>query len=423
MNYGAKVKAARRFLRLTQADIATNKLSRNLLSNIEMGKTNLIPQKAIMIYERTIELSCFYEKFVDLELDGILKGDERYEAIKVVYHTCFKLKHAVDDHVMLEESEFLSTHSLVDKMDIGIIRFYYFLFLARYYDAKMLKEKACFYYFKALDYLRWQDPEETLMQYEKTLKEATYAANHLNKYHELVGYNYILLERKEAFEIDFNITIYYNLAFYLTQIKSYDKALEYLDLYLSKIKSIANDQRINASLIKASIYFDLEAFDKAVAIYEEILPLCNPNRRLVQRTMVLNNLVHTQARYDLVSHPYEFKMHLEELISLSHEMSQKQELRMTYSNIGLAYLYFEDDAKSYEYTLKALDYSKSQDDLITVLKSNINTLLKVKSFDLIRSKINEINYKELNQNDRLEYKELIISIQKYMLLNEKFMDF
>ena len=96
MEYNYIIKEAREKLGIYKRDLAGENLSKNLLSNIEAGKTNLTPQKALMLYRRFLEISLKKEIFIEVDFDELLYNNDEYNRLKEANSICKMLKDVLD---------------------------------------------------------------------------------------------------------------------------------------------------------------------------------------------------------------------------------------------------------------------------------------------------------------------------------------
>lgn len=233
MKYGSYIKNIRQILDIKQKDLTNCNLSKNLLSNIEKDKTNLVPQKAIMIFKTAVEISLSKNIYIDIDFDELLNDNECYTCIKEAYEKCFELKGRIAYKKFLKEEELGEIHSLVRRNTLGMVTFYLYYHAARLVEhCDVLKLNT---YFHALHFLKWQPMAEHLELFKKTLMEVRAMAETHGRYNDLYYFFETLKNAEASYTYRINPSTFMYLGQYAYELNMIKNSIGYLQDYQENI--------------------------------------------------------------------------------------------------------------------------------------------------------------------------------------------
>jgi transcriptional regulator with XRE-family HTH domain len=412
MNYGQMIRTARKRLSLNQSDLANNKISRTLISEIEKGNTNLVTSKALLIYKKIIEESYLQKKDVQVDFDEILKDNFEYTQLRQVKEILMKLSQAEGESISNFDLENYRVFAL--RSEIGIFKYYIFRAIASNIKGDMaFKSKVLF---NALDFLKWLNFEDIYKKYDETLKEVTTAAYKEGLFEELIHYYEYqkdgLIEIREFIEP----RVYYNLFLFNEMIKKYEAAYRYLNAYLDYSTSLDQDDYHDALLGIPRLSTKAGDFEKGIKQYEDLLSRFVVDRYQKQRSIILSNILFNMPKLGTKMNVKKVEMYLEELISMLPEILEERDFPselMVNIAIGYGLIGKKDEANAF--VKKAFEYSTN-----SVLRRNViidafNNIEKV-DLELIVNNITKVELKALESKD--SFMLVLLKLQKRLYERE-----
>ena len=363
MNYGQMIRTARKRLSLNQSDLANNKISRTLISEIEKGNTNLVTSKALLIYKKIIEESYLQNEDVQVNFDEILKDNFEYTQLKQGKEILMKLSQSEGDNISNFDLENYRVFAL--RSEIGIFKYYIFRAIASNIKEDMaFKSKVLF---NALDFLKWISFEEIYEKYDETLKEVTTAAYKEGLFEELIHYYEYqkdgLIEIREFIEP----RVYYNLFLFNEMIKKYEVAYRYLNAYLDYSTSLDQDDYHDALLGIPRLSTKAGDYEKGMKQYEDLLSRFVVDGYQQQRSIILSNILFNVPKLETKMDSNKIEAYLEELISMLPDILEKRDFPSELLvNIAIGYGLIGKNEKANNYVKKAFEYTKT-----AVLRKNV----------------------------------------------------
>lgn len=413
MKYGNSIKIARKSLRASQADIANINISRNLISSIEKGHTNLVPQKGLIIYERLLEISLEKQKLIEFELDGLLSDLPRYNHLKEAYKFCSDLFNVISDEGVIDLEELEANLDQVNQYDTGLIKFFTYLFSARYYK-KYSKEKSYKYYIEALEFLKWHYPLQKESLFSMTLNEATPLGYALKQYDTLSYYLNQSLQLKTDLNIEFNVNHYYNLALFYNSNENFEEAIDAANKYISLAKEIATNDLVDALIIKAIGYSSLKQSSDCILLHEECIRMTKNTEFNTQYVLSLSNAIYCISYHKLESHKHDIEGYEKELlIALDKDLAETVSLSNIYSNIGTGQAFLENHTQAYDYFSKALtiiDNEQAMTHEVSLLEECLQTFTALKKIDEYVDFVTQVEFNELDDRDKGKFVKLLLRI-------------
>lgn len=412
MNYGQMIRTARKKLSLNQSDLANNKISRTLISEIEKGNTNLVTSKALLIYKKIIEEAFLQKTDIQVDFDEILKDNFEYTQLKQGKEILMTLSSADKGSISNFDLENYRVFAL--RSEIGIFKYYIFRAIASNiqkdtaFKAKVL--------FNALDFLKWLNFEDIYKKYDETLKEVTTAAYKEGLFDQLIHYYEYqkdgLIEIREFIEP----RVYYNLFLFNEMIKKYEIAYRYLNAYLDYSTSLDQDDYHDALLGIPRLSTKAGNYEKGIQQYEELLLRFPMDRYKQQRTIILSNILFNLPKLKTIFDSKKIEKYLDELTSVLPEILEERDFPSELMvNIAIGYGLVGKDEEANAFLKKAFEYSKN-----SVLRKNVivDAFNNIETVDLglIVKNITKIELDALESKD--SFMLVLLKLQKRLYEQE-----
>lgn len=426
MNYGSTVKHIRKSLRASQADIANINISRNLISSIEKGHTNLTPQKGLIIYERILEISLEKQKMITFNLDGLLASFPKYNHLKQAYNFCSKLYTDTLEDKILDLDGLEENLKQVNQYDIGLIKFFTYSFTARYFK-QYSKEKSYEYYIESLEFLKWHYPLEKESLFSMTFNEATPIGYELEKFDTLSYYLNKSLQLKENLNIEFNVNHHYNLALFYNKNKDHTKSIEIANQYIRLAQEITTGDLVDALIIKAIGYASLGEIHDCIVLYEECIRMTENTEFYTQYALCLSNALYCIGHHKLKSHRHLVEGFEKSLMGVLNEnISDTVSISNVYSNLAYCQAFLGNYETSIHYFSKAFDLIETNQAMsreISLLEECLETYLKTNKMDIYTSYIVQVDHDILDDHSKIQFFKLLIRLQPVLNTNSQFKDY
>lgn len=412
MNYGQMIRTARKKLKLNQSDLANNKISRTLISEIEKGNTNLVTSKALLIYKKIIEESYLQKKDVQVDFDEILKDNFEYTQLKQGKEILMKLSQGEGVNISKFDLENYRVFAL--RSEIGIFKYYIFSAIA-----SSIKDDAAFkskVLFNALDFLKWLNFEDIYKKYDETLKEVTTAAYKEGLFEALIHYYEYqkdgLIEIREFIEP----RVYYNLFLFNEMINKYEVAYRYLNAYLDYSTSLDQEDYHDALLGIPRLSTKAGDYEKGIKQYEDLLSRFVVDGYQKQRSIILSNILFNMPKLGTKLNVKKVEMYLEELTSMLPKILEERDFPselMVNIAIGYGLIGKKDEANAF--VKKAFEYSTN-----AVLRRNVivDAFNNIETIDLgiIVKNITKVDLNALESKD--SFMLVLLKLQKRLYEQE-----
>lgn len=396
MKYGNYIRDIRKHLKITQDELSGINISRNLISSIEKNKTNLIPQKGILIMEKLIEASLEKNVMIDIKFDDLLGHYPRYHQIKEAHKFCKDIYDATLKYDKLEIALLETDIETLSHYDIGLLKFFVYYYSARYLRFYS-KELAIKYYFKSLECLKWLYPLEKESIFSTALREVTPLANEYKMYSKLAEYHDLGIITMEQSDNEFSHNHYYNQAYFNMKAGRLKKAKEVITSYLNS-KSLDQEDLVDAKLLKADILLLNNHVDEGILLLEECLLLINNSDLHDQHADCLCKLLSTISQRDMKSH-YDFiEKYKETLNNLMDQVSRHYDKHKAFHSIALSEAYMNNHERAYLYFEKA--YTR---DNVCLMKEALHTYKTIEKLAEYDEKLYGIDVNKLDDTDHIEY--------------------
>ena len=402
---GEKIRRIRGYLGLKQYEITGGKVTRNLISYIENGKTKLVKDTAeIIVYcmNKWAE-----EKKMSLNINvEYLMRDEITQSRIVLENHLKNLKKYINSQNGEFENELKEADYILKDWDIVDKKAEIYEIVGDYYHYREQFNESHINYLKSLEsYIRISNHLKTALIYVKLGRCAIWCKNYeeainLNNYASLILENENISDKWMEKRILFNNSLAYK------KLGIYDKALLLLKRIENKMgHSLSESQYLDILRLKANCYFENHNYSISEKIYKEI----------IDRATISNNVEFLALVYMNLSELYLVLKKEEKSIecinnSLKIRLNTNWEyLEEIYIELGKRYRDIYKYDLSEKYLLKALHESKKKnkfhlqiDIYKELLKSYIHWKKDSSIDELINSVKNIINDEDSDLNEAKE---------------------
>lgn len=407
MKYGAMIKNARKKMDLIQADLSNNNLSRAIVSDIEKGKTRLVPSKGLLIYEYLVIQSIDKKIDIELNFDNLLKDNYRYNQLKTAREIVTQLNTSIDGKISISQRQIEQFRLFALRNDVGLLKYFIFQYIAlqlcipEEYKLKVL----C----NALDYLKWQPFDKIHKYYDNTLNDLTPLGFKHAKFDQLLQYYKYFEEGYLDFGLQLEARIYYNIGLLYKQLKDFKLAHKYIERYLDFSRNIPLTKRLNGLIILGNISTLSKDYENALVDYKKVYNLSNSKETQMQRMTVCNSLLYNMIRVktdnlDLLQ-KY-LNEYLELYPNFLHELYQKHS---AYLNVALTFDYLGKTAQAISNLDSAIKTSHSESAKVTVISEAFH-LMSAVSTTWILDNIAMIDYHSLSEYDKNKITSILLII-------------
>lgn len=257
---GQKLKSTRKYLNMSQKDLTDEKITRGLISMIEIGKRDLTNSVALKFVEKFKKKAKELDITLEIDNEFLLRAPSEDAEL----YCSKKLKEINEDNDINKIIEIADKFNLLNIKAIGYSE------LGEYYFNKKDYDEAFFNYNNSIDSLK------NLKQTEKIpylyLKMGLCKGILLN-YTEAVSFFNLSMHYSKLYN-DKNIMkrSIYNCAKCYVALNKVENALENIKTFLTLFnKKDDFTSYINANILKANCYEAIENFDSAIDIYTSLL--------------------------------------------------------------------------------------------------------------------------------------------------------
>lgn len=411
MNYGKMIRSAREELGLYLKDFSQQNLSFNLLSNIEVGKTKLTKQKALMLYKVILKESWKKKIFPVSDFDEILCDDKEYLTIKESHEFCLYLYELFKEKKELSQADFNQALKLVGQKEVDLLSFQIYYFTANLLAEDSYKDKLAMYE-KALDSLYWSNMEEYMWIYKQCLIESISVAYEVSNHKMLIKYYTILLEAEEKYSVRIDTKIYYNLSLFHNIVGDWQVALEYLNMYLSKSYDLSLRDEVDCKILKTAILGKSGQYKKAIDLSEEILAKIEDENLLYQESLCMSNILFWHYKLKSNGQDVPVLKYITNLMSLMmSDDSMRQSNDGLYLNLALGFTLVSDSRNALVYFKKSIESAPNDKRKLVVLAEGIDAFWSTEAGPWIVSSAMEIDYDSLKDKEKLMYVRLLLKIR------------
>lgn len=406
MKYGEMIRIARKKLKLSQANLSCQGLSKNLIGAVEQGTHKLTVMKGTIIYERLLEISLESQIIIELQFDELLEGQPRYIHIRNTYDYCKHLLKAILSRQVVSFKNIDDHLRNITMHNTGIFKYFAFLYTGMYMK-RYNKKKSLHYYFESLECLKWLYPLEKEALFSRALREATPMAYELQAFSKLTEYQALNIKQMEQNNKTFSYNYYYNLAYFSLKAGEYEKANEAISSYMT-FKLLNQEDLIDAKIIQAESLYGLGEYREAIEVLQYALKIINRSLHYDHKVTCLSKLI-CYLSFDEGSSSTLIHDYCHELDNIKDRVTIDFDLKECYHALSLGYYQLEAYDVAYEYFTilcknNPLSFKEFKGHLpLLTITNNIQVLI-----ELLKS----INTTQLDKKNYIHYLELYLACKK-----------
>lgn len=425
MNYGESIKEAREQLGLYQKDLSNEYLSRNLLSNIELGKTKLVPVKALIIYKKCLEVAIDKQLPFNLNFDALLQDNQEYRDLQEaysMYDTLTSMLQTYNDNKSLAKTDIQNYISFAKEKNIGMLRYFILEICGDLYGIFDDKIPQCKAYFSALGYLKWHRPKVVIEYFRKCYLKVQMPAYKLGKIENLIHYLWILIDFQTEVYQEVNPNNYFNLGLFYKINGDFDQGTLYIDQYLSTAINLKKSTLIDCNILKASMLSEAGHCLDACNLYNHLLVTYTEDEFNYQKSICHSNTINCIVKNHVIDQNLRVSKSINELLILHDDViDQTLSLNRLYSNIGQGYAYLENYSEAKLFFLKAyetIDLDPGHTNLVEFLTESYETYIALDDVDTLINNIIKIDYISISEKNRNAFMLLLLKLQMYLYNND-----
>lgn len=293
---GEKVKKIRKVIGASQQDIAGDKITRNLISQIENGKTNLVLSTAEIICNN---IKIFMKNHINNSIKNLeitpelLLEDEEVQANRIAEEYLKELRMLkLEEHnnvivkdKLVEIENFLKKWTVDFKKEVEIYELMSSILFKLDQPCESV-HKIQTAIDLAMKYNLYKDAVKLMITSSKMLYES--GGSQLETVRNInIALN--LYNESNISSPDLLKNIYFNLSVLYSELDMYDTSLEYLNKLISDFK-LSIKEELDINLLKAICYEDTKQFKQAEKLYLEILDISLKHSYNITTSKIYNSL-------------------------------------------------------------------------------------------------------------------------------------
>lgn len=332
---GEKIKNIRKTYNFRQHEISGNDITRNLISMIERGESNLTKTTATIIANNInnlcIKKNINYSVTPEYLLESV---EDQLNSVINKFIDCTKsdpskIYNGTYDDILLNIEKNINIYSSAKD------KFNFYMYLGDVFDEANNPSKSYFYYLRAYENSGTSSPDEI----SSICSLIGYSCIRLQNYSAAINYNKIALYENEKRDLASIFAIRFNSIIALISLENYDDALNeitYVEENLSNILKSNPQKHFYFCCLKSNCYKGMKKYDLANTLNKNMLknnsttPLC----KIILFTNIIEIYIETKDMKNLKIYLNKFYNYLESIKTLE----SNTHLASTYYSIGLGYL-------------------------------------------------------------------------------------
>ncbi|MBB6218634.1 tetratricopeptide (TPR) repeat protein [Anaerosolibacter carboniphilus] len=267
---GEKIRRIRGFLGAKQEDITGNKITRNLISYVENGKTRLVRDTAQIVVENLLRIAEEQKNPIHLTVDYIMEREEE-QADRILK----KLAQQMQQYLSTKEKGFMETlnkaEEIIEEWNIPDRKAWIYELVGDFHYEKGDYNESYIYCIKSLEsYIQTNFHIKVAEAYCKLGKTSIM----LKKYQEAINLNRhckVILESHGVHDATIIKKIFFNNALAYWNLKLYDPCLEMLEKLIAGYDDLTEKQLFDIYIIKGNCYLHMEEVVLGRQFYEKAL--------------------------------------------------------------------------------------------------------------------------------------------------------
>ncbi len=292
---GEKLKRLRVYLDATQQDAADGKISRNLISYIEQGKTKLTKDTAEIIVENLKRLAKERKISVDFTAEYLMCSEmEQAEASLAKHLNNLNALFNEDGKKFLEE--FRQVKNILKDWDIAEKKAQIYETVGDYYyRAERINDSYINYLIALENYTRLPSNSNIAHVYWKLAKCAIDRRNFEDAIH-LDNQALLIMKNNQIVDSDLTLRLIFNNALAYKKLGMYERSIELLKELESTYDDLPLPRRIDVLMLKANCYLEQGDTDIALEIYQQIYEMSGAVDNQEAKALLLVNLAEVHYR-------------------------------------------------------------------------------------------------------------------------------
>ncbi len=274
---GEKIRRIRSYLGLKQYEITGGKVTRNLISYIENGKTKLVKDTATIIVESMNESA--EKKKIPLNIDvEYLMRDEIVQANILLKRYLNNLKKYIDKENEEFENELNKAKEIFRNWDIADKKAEIYELVGDYYYKRQQFNESHINYLKSLEgYIRISNQLKTAELYLKLGRCASWLKNYQESIN-LNNYALAILENEKSGDNYIGKRVLFNNALAYKKLELFDEALSSLEELENEMgDDLTESQYCDILLLKGNCYLQEKKYSITKKIFEQIAEIAEKN--------------------------------------------------------------------------------------------------------------------------------------------------
>lgn len=349
---GEKVKRIRGYLGSKQSEITGGRVTRNLISYIENGKTKLVRDTAEIIAENMLKEAT--EKKIPLKITAeYLMWDKETQARNLLEKYASELVSNITkdknfDRVLEQAEDILSSWDIKDKKaEIDEI-------VGDYFYNKNLFVKSNINYVKALEnYIIVSDNIKIAEVYSKLGRNKII----LKDYQEGIYYNQrskLILDENGIDDTKIYNSILYNNALAYKNLDRYEDCLENLNSLEKTFENLSKSEQLNILLLKGNVRLSQGDYEAAEDVFDRIIKDCDEDEGELKASAYFSLSKIYLEKHDCVTKAMECLLECRD-IQLE---TKSYNLVDTYLTLAKCYDSIDENGKKNMYISSALEEAK-----------------------------------------------------------------
>lgn len=391
---GEKIRRIRSYLGLRQYEITGGRITRNLISYIENGKTKLVKETAEIIVESMVKRAEAKNISIDLDAEYIMR-DEHIQAYMALDRGIKELRGLINKNEKTFSSKCLQINDILEDWDIVDKKADYYDIVGDYSFSNRDFENSRIYYVKALENsVKCKNNLKIVNEYQKLAKCSAKTKNYTAeiKYNE---YALDLMKEHDMDDINIKRKMCFDNAVAFYKLGNYDVSLEKVDEIIESEQELTPRQKVDIYILRGDCYYKQGCCNKAKVVYMDAVKIAFDNDIMEVVPLLYINLSNLFIKMEQNDRAVDF---IERSIKMGRKINNEYLVELYYS-LGCIYLEENDYERAYENLLVALQEAKErkkQSVIVDIYKSIAECHIKNRNKNGIENVVKEVLKLELD---------------------------
>ncbi|KXG75614.1 tetratricopeptide repeat protein [Thermotalea metallivorans] len=355
---GEKIRRIRAFLGAKQEDITGNKITRNLISYVENGKTRLVRDTAEIIAENLMRIAEEQKNPIYITADYLMEN-ELQQANRILEKLFHQMKEYLQSNERLFMESFRRAEEILADWDIYDKKAMIYELMGDFYYNKAQFHDSYIYHIKSLEnYIRINHHVKMAWSYSKLGRACLDLKNYRDTIN-LHNHGILVLESHHIEEPAIMKRLLFNNSTAYVEMGRYDEAFEFLNRLTAKYNDFTDEQQMDIMIQKGNCYLGKGELHTARKLLEQVVEMAQRSKNLEREAMAYKNL----------SDVYEKKGDLEKAVEYNRKSLDIREvhgsrfLKTTLLDLGKRYYGIGNYEEAEKILLRALEEVKGERDL------------------------------------------------------------